>query len=59
MAEPVPATPEPEQEELNLSDEIDYELEILTMSLDYANGQLLQDIKEEIKVLTDSKEFVG
>jgi len=29
------------------------------MSLDYASGQLLQDIEEEIKVLTESKEFVG
>ena len=29
------------------------------MSLEYADGQLLHDIQEEIKVLTESKEFVG
>jgi len=42
-----------------LNDLIDYEIEMLRLSMDYIGGALLLEVKEEIKTLIESKEFVG
>jgi len=54
-----PVTPEPEQEPDDLNDLIDYEIEMLRLSMDYIDGALLLEVNEEIKTLIESKEFVG